>query len=181
MKRTLTILGLLFATCTESPAPAASEPTPSQAEVAAVTPAPAAPPVAAASPVANVPPTPDSGAAAKAAKAQPQAEPVKPAPAAGKTPTWTTDVKPLFAKHCDRCHGPDPDDEEIAVKAKKHMDTSTFPFKSKHDSAKLFAELSRSVTRAKDGRTKMPADDRRGLKDEEIATLKAWAAAGGPK
>jgi hypothetical protein len=37
------------------------------------------------------------------------------------------------------------------------------------------------ITPGDDGRTEMPADDRRGLTDDEIARVKRWIAAGGSK
>ncbi len=86
------------------------------------------------------------------------------------------DVKPFFAQHCDRCHGATPDDEKIGAKAHEHLDTSSYPFRGHHGDDVL-AVIAKQLTRDAKGRTKMPADDRRGLKDEEIALVKDWVAA----
>ncbi|MEK6606695.1 MAG: c-type cytochrome [Myxococcota bacterium] len=113
------------------------------------------------------------------AHGEPPAAGPAPAPPPEGAPRFA-DVEPFFRKHCARCHGPNPDDEKTGAKAREHLDIATYPFGGHHGHEAL-AAIGKVLARGKDGRTKMPADDRRGLKDDEIALVKRWIAAGGPK
>ncbi len=94
--------------------------------------------------------------------------------------SFSRDVRPILARHCFACHGPD----ETKRKAKLRLDVREDAF-AKHDD--VFAFVPRSLENSnvyervtsEDPQERMPpggADKR--LKPEEIATLKAWIESG---
>jgi hypothetical protein len=92
-------------------------------------------------------------------------------------PTYGADVRPIFARHCLRCHGPDKqeamlrlDDRDLALRG----GASGKPLLGRglDDS-----ELWRRVT-AQDDAVVMPPDDER-LSAEEIDVLRRWIERGG--
>ena len=96
-------------------------------------------------------------------------------------PDFGTDVRPILAKHCVTCHGPDPDAREAGLR----LDTQTGSradlggyhpvVPGKPDESEMIARVS-----SDDADVRMPpADKHPPLSKAEIQTLRDWIAAGG--
>ncbi|HSK04668.1 MAG TPA: hypothetical protein VK932_25635 [Kofleriaceae bacterium] len=149
------LLALLVAACGGSSTPAPATPPPADpvpmTEPVAADPAPPAEPA--------TPPEPDP--------AQIKAELL-----AAET-TAFEQAKPVFDKHCSRCH------VQGARQANKKkldaLDMTSYPFGGKH--AMEIGEKIREVLGISGGKVKMPPDKKGAVKGEELALIATWADA----
>jgi hypothetical protein len=175
MKKTI-VLAFLVAACGGSPKPAAptepapaTEPAPEPTEPAPAEPAPPAPaePAAPASPPTAAAPEP-----APSRPAQPDPEVARTALLAAETDAFEK-AKPVFEKHCARCHVKG----KKAATAKKleHFDMTTYPFGGEH--ASEIGDEIREVLAIGGGKPTMPFDKKGAVKGAELALIAAWADA----
>ena len=82
-------------------------------------------------------------------------------------------AKPVFEKHCVRCH------QEGQKKAKKkileHLNITTYPFTGEHGADA--GPAIRKVLAIGGGKAVMPADTKGAVQGEELALVAAWADA----
>lgn len=83
------------------------------------------------------------------------------------------DIEPILRKDCDHCHGANPTRTKIAPKAKKHLETASYPFHGHHGAAVL-DEILESLQVDEKGRRKMPMDHRRDYPDERAERIVKW-------
>jgi hypothetical protein len=108
-----------------------------------------------------------------------EAKPKAPDPAAEKAAFLAAETaafekaKPVFDKHCARCHTKS--GEKSAPKKLDHFDMTTYPFGGHHG-----MEISSHIRKALgiDGsKPTMPADNKGVVKGDELALIAAWADA----
>ena len=122
---------------------------------------------------------------------EPIAEPTKPDPTPTPTPTpepVKTDpkaellaaetaafekAKPVFEKHCARCHSKD--GKSTSIKKRGHFDMTTYPFAG-HHAMEISKEIRKSLGLSGKKAT-MPADKKGAVQGEELELIKAWADA----
>jgi mono/diheme cytochrome c family protein len=82
-------------------------------------------------------------------------------------------AKPVFEKHCARCHTKG---NKLATSKKlEEFDMSAYPFGGKH--ASDIGEEVREVLGLDGGKVKMPADKKGAVKGDELALITAWTEA----
>ena len=96
-------------------------------------------------------------------------------------PTWA-DVQPAFSRQCARCHGPDADagsarKRKRVKEAQEHLNMSVFPFRSHHPD--VLVRIEEALTRGKDDKITMPADEPDMGDDADVALILAWVRGGG--
>ena len=121
----------------------------------------------------------DPAKPAEPAEAMKPAEPPKPDPAQIKADLLAAETaafekaKPVFEKHCARCHTKG---QKLATAKKlKHFDMTSCPFGGEH-AVELGAEI-RKVLGVGGGKVTMPFDKKGAVKGEELALIEAWADA----
>jgi mono/diheme cytochrome c family protein len=101
------------------------------------------------------------------------------APAADQ-PDYVRDVKPLLAKHCVSCHGPDKQRAglrlDTVASALKGGNSGPAVVPHKSGDSKLLIAISGGT----DDIAAMPPKEKPPLSKEEIAVLRAWVDAGAP-
>ena len=121
--------------------------------------------------------------------AQPIAEPTNPDPSPTPTPEPVkTDpkaellaaenaafekAKPVFEKHCARCHSKD--GKSTSIKKRGHFDMTTYPFAG-HHAMEISKEI-RETLGLTGKKPTMPADKKGAVQGEELELIKAWADA----
>ncbi len=141
------------------------------------TPAPATPPPADPVPMAEADPaTPADPAPTEPAA---PAEPPAPDPAQIKAELLAAETaafekaKPVFDKHCSRCHVQGA--RQANKKKLDEFDMTSYPFGGKH--AMEIGEEIREVLAIGGGKAKMPPDKKGAVKGDELALIAAWADA----
>jgi mono/diheme cytochrome c family protein len=82
-------------------------------------------------------------------------------------------AKPVFDKHCARCHK---QGEKLATAKKRdHFDMTTYPFGGHHPDT-IAAEIRKSLGMT-GKKPRMPADKKGAVKGDELALIAAWADA----
>lgn len=82
-------------------------------------------------------------------------------------------AKPVFEKHCARCHT---EGGKLATEKKRgHFDMTTYPFGG-HHSATIAAEIRKTLGLTGEKPT-MPKDNKGAVKGDELALIAAWADA----
>lgn len=116
--------------------------------------------------------------ATPAAPAQP-ATPAAPDPAQIKAELLSAEkvafenAKPVFEKHCARCH--QQGNKLATAKKRDHFDMTTYPFGGHHPDT-IAAEIRKSLG-ITGGKPSMPADKKGAVKGDELALIAAWADA----
>jgi mono/diheme cytochrome c family protein len=159
--RVLAVLAVLAAACggSSKPEPVALPP---------------ADPVPMNEPVAAEPATP-----AEPAEPAKPAEPPAPDPAKIKAELLATEVaafekaKPVFDKHCARCHVKG--GKLATAKKLKEFDMTAYPFGG-HHAMEISGEVRESLAIG-GGKPKMPFDKKGAVKGDELALIAAWADA----
>ncbi len=90
--------------------------------------------------------------------------------------TWK-DIQPLFAESCDPCHGANPRPGNWVAKAKRNLDTSTYPFGGIHG-GEILDSLIEVLKVDPTGRRKMPMDDRAGYPEDKAQKIVQWVMDG---
>jgi mono/diheme cytochrome c family protein len=99
---------------------------------------------------------------------------------AADPPDYVRDVKPLLAKHCLSCHGPDKQRSGL------RLDTAVFALKGGNSGPAIVPHKSSesrlivAISGGKDDIPAMPPKEKPPLSQEEIAILRAWVDAGAP-
>lgn len=136
---------------------------------------------------AETPPPPADPAPANEAAAEPAPPPEPAEPAAPPAPDPAVvkaellaaetaafeKAKPVFTKHCARCHTKG--GKQSTKKKRDHFDTTTYPFGGEH--AGEIAEEVRETLGIGGGKPTMPMDKKGAVKGEELALIAAWADA----
>ena len=84
-------------------------------------------------------------------------------------------AKPVFDRHCSRCHSKDSKKGKGKGKTLAHFDMTTYPFGG-HHAMEVSGEV-RKVLGIGGGKATMPADDPGAVQGEELALIAAWADA----
>jgi hypothetical protein len=141
-------------------------------------PAPATPPPADPVPM-NEPVAADPAQPAEPATPAEPAAPAAPDPAQIKADLLAVETaafekaKPVFDKHCARCHVKG---NKLATKKKlAHFDMTTYPFGGEH-AMEIGAEI-RKTLGIGGGKVTMPFDKKGAVKGDELALIAAWADA----
>lgn len=106
-------------------------------------------------------------------------EPAKPDPAKVKAELLAAETaafdkaKPVFDKHCARCHSKD--GKSTSIKKRGHFDMTTYPFAG-HHAMEISKEIRKTLGLTGKKPT-MPADKKGAVKDDELALIAAWADA----
>lgn len=123
-------------------------------------------------------PTTPATPATPAEPAQP-ATPAAPDPAQVKAELLAAEkvafenAKPVFEKHCARCHQ---QGQKLATTKKRgHFDMTTYPFGGHHPDT-IAAEIRKSLGMTGE-KPRMPADKKGAVKGDELALIAAWADA----
>ena len=82
-------------------------------------------------------------------------------------------AKPVFEKHCAKCHSKD--GRKQSVGKREHFDMTTYPFGG-HHAMDVHNEV-REVLGLTGKKPTMPADNKGAVKGEELEAIKAWADA----
>lgn len=82
-------------------------------------------------------------------------------------------AKPVFDKHCAKCHTKD--GKNATAKKLEHFDMTTYPFGG-HHAGEMGATI-RKVLAIDGGKATMPADKKGTVKGDELAQIKVWADA----
>jgi len=122
-----------------------------------------------------------AGPAEPASPAEPArpTEPARPDPAKVKADLLAAETaafekaKPVFEKHCARCHTKD---GKLAAKKKlDHFDMTTYPFGG-HHGMEISGEI-RKTLGIGGGKPTMPFDKKGAVQGDELALIAAWADA----
>ncbi len=132
-------------------------------------------------PVTELAPTDPSKPADPAAPAEPvkPAEPPAPDPAQIKAALLAAETaafenaKPVFDKHCARCHVKGA--KQASAKKLKELDMTSYPFGGEH--AQEIGDEIREVLGIVGKKVTMPADKKGAVKGDELALISAWADA----
>jgi cytochrome c553 len=110
---------------------------------------------------------------------------VTPRPLCGAAPTvqFHRDVRPILSNYCYRCHGPDAESREADLRLDLRSGlfgtaSSGEPIVDKQNPEA--SELYRRLTAEHADERMPPADSNLALNDTQIATIRAWIAAGAP-
>ena len=109
----------------------------------------------------------------------PDPEPAKPDPAKVKAELLAAETaafekaKPVFEKHCARCHSKD--GKSTSLKKRGHFDMTTYPFAG-HHAMEISKEIRKSLGLMGKKAT-MPADKKGAVQGDELELVKAWADA----
>lgn len=124
-------------------------------------------------------PMPDPPANDTAKVDPPPTDPPKPDPAKAKAELLATETaafekaKPVFDKHCSRCHSKD--GKMTGTKKRDHFDMTTYPFGG-HHAMELGKQIRKSL--GIDGsKPTMPYDKKGSVQGEELALIATWADA----
>ena len=82
-------------------------------------------------------------------------------------------AKPVFEKHCAKCHSKDGRKQSIGKR--EHFDMTTYPFGG-HHAMDVHNEV-RAVLGLTGKKPTMPADNKGAVKGEELELIKAWTDA----
>lgn len=82
-------------------------------------------------------------------------------------------AKPVFEKHCAKCHSKD--GRKQSISKREHFDMTTYPFAG-HHAMDVHNEV-REVLGLTGKKPTMPADNKGAVKGEELDAIKAWADA----
>lgn len=83
------------------------------------------------------------------------------------------EAKPVFDKHCARCHARG--GQSATPESLEHFDMTAYPFGGEH-AGEIAAEI-RKVLAIGGGKRTMPADDPGAVTGEELSLVAAWADA----
>lgn len=85
------------------------------------------------------------------------------------------DARPVFEKHCFRCHTKD--GKEAKAKARSHLDMTSYPFGGHHAGEAGDAVRNALGAGPKKERITMPSDDPGAVTGADLKLLLAWADA----
>lgn len=91
-------------------------------------------------------------------------------------PQYNRDIRPLLAKHCFACHGPDPDSREADLRL--DLREAALSGNAIQPGKPAASELIRRVTTRDPDLRMPPPDTGEALTDAEAASLRAWIAGG---
>ena len=97
------------------------------------------------------------------------------------SPDFGRDVRPILARHCFKCHGPDPETREADLRldeeasAKEDLGGYAAVVSESPEESELFVR----VTTTDEDLRMPPADSSPPLSESEVQTLKRWIQAGG--